>query len=78
MAEVEIQSERVDGIPLLVQQQHKMGVAEIIDASIKPHWRRQGLSVGDTVLTWLTFILSEADHLMIYVEPWVAKRLETL
>ena len=78
MAEVEIQSERGDDIPLLVQQQHKMGIAEIIDASIKPLWRRQGLSVGNTVLTWLTFILSEADHRMSYVEPWVAKRLETL
>ena len=78
MAEVEIQSERGDDIPLLVQQQHKMGIAEIIDASIKPLWRRQGLSVGDTVLTWLAFILSEADHRMSYVEPWVAKRLETL
>lgn len=28
--------------------------------------------------TWLSFILSEANHRVSYVEQWVAKRLETL
>ena len=46
MAEIEIQTERVDDIPLLVKQQQKMGIGEIIDAVITPHWRRQGLSGG--------------------------------
>jgi hypothetical protein len=46
MAEVEIRNERVDDLPLLVAQQHKMGMAEIIDENIAPHRRRQGLSVG--------------------------------
>ena len=78
MADVEIQTERVDDIPLLVKQQQKMGIAEIIDEIIRPHWRRQGLSVGQTMEAWLTFILSEADHRLSYVEPWVAGRLETL
>jgi transposase len=78
MAEVEIQSERVDDIPLLVKQQQKMGMAEIIDAIISPHWRRQGLSVGQTIVAWLAFILSESDHRLSYVEPWVAKHPETL
>jgi transposase len=78
MAEVEIQSERVDDIPLLVGQQQKLGLAEIIDGIINPHWRRQGLSVGQTIVTWLTFILSESDHRLSYVEPWVAKHPETL
>jgi transposase len=78
MAEVEIQSERVDDIPLLIGQQQKLGLAEVIDGIITPHWRRQGLSVGQTIVTWLTFILSEADHRLSYVEPWVAKHPETL
>jgi transposase len=78
MAEVEIQSERVDDIPLLVKQQQKMGLAEIIDEIITPHWRRQGLSVGQTIVAWLAFILSEADHRLSYVEPWVAQHPETL
>ena len=57
MAEVEIQTERVDDIPLLVKQQQKLGIAEIIDGIITPHWRRQGLSVGQTIEAWLSFIL---------------------
>jgi len=78
MTEVEIQHERVDDIPLLIGQQQKMGLAEIIDSIINPHWRRQGLSVGQTITAWLTFILSESDHRLSYVEPWVETHLETL
>jgi len=78
MAEVEIQSERVDDLPLLVGQQQKIGMAEIIDGIISPHWRREGLSVGQTIVTWLSYILSESDHRLSYVEPWVTKHLETL
>ena len=78
MAEIEIEHERVDDLPLLVGQQQKMGIAEIIDGIITPHWRRQGLSVGQTIVAWLVFILSESDHRLSYVEPWVANHLETL
>lgn len=78
MAEVEIHSERGDDLPLLVGQQQKMGMAEIIDSISTPPWRREGLSVGQIIVTWLTFILSESDHRLSYVEAWVAKHLETL
>jgi transposase len=78
MTEVEVQNERVDDTPLLIGQQQKMGMAEVIDAIITPHWRRQGLSVGQTIVAWLSFILSESDHRLSYVEPWIATRLETL
>lgn len=78
MAEVEIRNERVDDLPLLVAQQDKMGIAEIIDENIEPHWHRQGLSIGRTVVGWLAFILSESDHRLSYVEPWVARHQETL
>jgi transposase len=78
MAEVEIRNERVDDIPLLVAQQRKMGIAEIIDENLEPHWHRQGLSIGQTVIAWLAFILSESDHRLSYAEPWVTRHLETL
>ena len=78
MAEVEVQNERVDDIPLLIGQQQKMGLADIVDSIINPHWRRQGLSVGPTIVVWLAFILSESDHRLSYVEPWVKTHLETL
>jgi len=78
MADIEIRNERVDDLPLLVGQLQKMSIAEIIDGIISPHWRRQGLSVGQTIVAWLAFILSESDHRLSYVEPWVATHLETL
>ena len=77
-AEVAIRNERVDDIPLLVVQQHKMGIADIINENIETHWHRQGVSVGQTVVVWLAFILSEADHRLSYVEPWVARHITTL
>jgi transposase len=78
MTRAAIQTERIDDVPLLVRQQQKMGIPRVIDAVIQPHGKRRGLSVGWTVVGWLTYILSESDHRMSYVEPWVENRLRTL
>ena len=78
MAEVEIRTERIDDVPLLVHQQRKMGIPEVLDEVIHPHGNREGLSVGWLTTTWLSYILSEADHRMSEVEPWAEKRIETL
>lgn len=78
MTEVEIQTERIDDLPLLVAQQQTMGIPDIIDAVIEPHGNRQGLSMGWTVVGWLSYILSEADHRLSFVEPWAAERLSSL
>lgn len=56
VSEINIQTERVDDIPLLIQQQREMGIAQIIDAVIPRHGNRQGLSVGWTTVGWLTYI----------------------
>ena len=60
----------------LVDQQQKMGIAEIIDGIITPHGRRQGLSVGQTIVVWSAFVWSESDHRLSYVESWVVNHLE--
>ena len=78
MSEVTIQTERVDDIPLLIQQQREMGIAHIIDDLIPRHGNRQGLSVGWTTVGWLTYILSQSDHRLSFVEPWAKTRLQTL
>lgn len=78
MAEVEIHTERIDDIPLLVHLQHKMGIPEVLDSVIHPHGNRQGLSVGWLTTVWSSYILSEADHRMSAVEPWAAQLMETL
>jgi len=78
MAEVEIHTERIDDIPLLVHQQRQMGIPDVLDEVIHPHGNRQGLSIGWLTTAWLSYILSEADHRMSEVEPWAAQQMETL
>lgn len=78
MTETEIQTYRVDDVPLLVWQQRVMGIAQIIDESIEPHGNRQGLSIGWTVVAWLSYILSQADHRLSYVESWASEQLPVL
>lgn len=78
MAEVEIHTERIDDVPLLVHQQQKMGIPVVLDEVIHPHGNREGLSVGWLTTTWLSYILSEADHRMSEVEPWAEKQIQTL
>ena len=62
--------ERIDDIPLLVALQQRVGIVEIIDTIIPRHWLHQGLSIGQLVLGWNTFILSESDHRKVTVQDW--------
>ena len=78
MAEIEIRTERIDDIPLLIHQQQRMGIPEVLDNVIHPHGNRQGLSVGWSTAAWVSYILSEADHRMSAVEPWAADGSESL
>ena len=78
MTGIEIQTERVDDIPLLIRQQHKMGIPEVLDNVLHPHGNRQGLSMGWLTAGWMSYILSEADHRMSEVESWAMERTETL
>ena len=78
MAEVKIKTERIDDIPLLIHQQQKMGIPEVLDSVIHSHGNRGGLSVGWLITASQSYILSEADHRMSEVESWAAKRMETL
>jgi len=57
-----ISIERIDDIPLLVALQQKSGLADAIDGIFPRHWLHQGLSIGNLILGWNTFILSEGDH----------------
>ena len=73
-----MQTERVDDIPLLFQQQVEMGVADIIDSVVLRHGNRQGLSLGWVTVGWLSYILSKSDHRLSVVEDWAVGRLTTL
>jgi transposase len=77
-AEIRLEHERVDDIPLLLGELARMDVARLVDESFATHGNWQGLRMGQVVSGWITFILSEANHRMSHVEPWAASRLQTL
>ena len=73
-----IQVERLDDLPLLMENLKRMEIAQLIDENIPTHGNWQGLSLGWTVTVWLAHILSQADHRLVHVQEWVAAHLRTL
>jgi len=71
-------TERVDDIPLLLEQMQRMGLPTLLDTHFPTHGNWTGLSLGWVSTIWLSSILSRGDHRMVHVAPWVAKRLWTL
>src|SRR5256886_407871 len=71
-------AERVDDIPLLIEQMQRMGLPTLFDTHFPTHGNWTGLSLGWGSTIWLSSMLSRGDHRMVHVEPWVAKRLWTL
>ncbi len=71
-------TERVDDIPLLLEQMQRMSLPALLDHHFPTHGNWQGLSLGWVTMIWLSSILSRGDHRLVHVEPWVAKRLWTL
>jgi transposase len=74
----DIQTERVDDIPLVYNSLQKMGIQAIVDSIISPHGNWQGLTIGWVITIWLTHILVRHTHRMDCVQEWVAKHLLTL
>jgi transposase len=73
-----VRTERVDDIPVLLAQGNKIEVPALLDQHFVPHGNWQGTSMGWTTLIWLTHILSEGDHRLNQVAQWVENRLQTL
>src|SRR5215831_8885834 len=71
-------TERVDDIPLLIEQMQRMGLPTLFDTHFPTHGNWQGLSWGWVSTIWLSAMLSRGDHRMVHVEPWVGQRLWTL
>jgi transposase len=70
--------ERVDDIPAILAHLKKMGVAALLDEHFPTNGNWQGLSLGWTTVVWWAFILSEGDHRLYRVEPWVQAHQCTL
>ena len=75
---IAVAHERVDDLPIIIRQLKHMRVAELLDEHIPTNGNWQGLSLGGVVVVWLTFILSEGDHRLSHVEPWVKAHQNTL
>jgi hypothetical protein len=73
-----ILTERVDDVPLLLEQMQRMHLPTLIDQHFPAHGNWQGLSLGWMSTIWLSSIVSRGDHRMVHVEPWVTNRLWTL
>jgi transposase len=66
------ESERVDDIPLIIHWLKQMQIEQLIDQELTtPHGNRQGLSYGQLSILLLTYIITQADHRLCAVEPWV-------
>src|SRR5262245_8103086 len=71
-------TERIDDMPLLIEQMQRMGLPTLLDTHFPTHGNWTGRSLGWVSTIWLSSILSRGDHRMVHVEPGVAKRRWTL
>src|SRR6266705_6048168 len=70
--------ERVDDIPAIIAHLKKRRVAELLDTHFATNCNWEGLRLGWTTVVWLAFLLSEGDHRLYRVEPWVNAHRRTL
>lgn len=75
---IKVIHEQVDDIPVVMALLVKLRIAELIDKHFPTNGNRTGLSLGQMLVIWLTFILSQADHRLNQVEPWVENHQITL
>jgi transposase len=74
-----INVERVDDLPVGLAQVYPMQIPALLDQCYPTHGHWKGdLSLGDVVAVWLTFVLSEGDHCLSHVQPWVEAHRDTL
>jgi hypothetical protein len=68
---LDVHTETLNDIPLLLGIIQEMGIQELIDGTVKPdrHW--QGISIGTAVSIWLCYLLTTQDHRLVAVHNWV-------
>ena len=76
--ELTVTIEPVDDIPVLLTTMKQLGLAALVDKHFMAHGNWQGLSPGEVMSGWLTYILSEGDHRLNQAEAWVQGRQHVL
>jgi transposase len=78
-AQLRIESERVDELPIILEFSKRMGVAEAIDQVVtEVHGNRKGLSYGHLAWGLMGAIATERDHRLNHVEAWAVAHRSTL
>ncbi|MEL7070867.1 MAG: DUF4277 domain-containing protein, partial [Cyanobacteria bacterium J06581_3] len=77
MAEL-VGNERVDDIPLLLNQMEQLNLSVLVDEHFVGHGNWQGLSLGKVISGWLSYLLSQGDHRLNQVEAWASGLNHTL
>ncbi|RCJ15481.1 hypothetical protein A6S26_34520 [Nostoc sp. ATCC 43529] len=73
---MDISSERIDDIPIIVEWLVQIGIAKCIDQKLKkPHGNHKGMSYGQLSVLLLTYIITQSDHRLCAVESWVKARM---
>ncbi len=75
---LDVSTERVDDLPLLFAQLHKMQLADLLDKHFPTHANWKGLSLAQLTCVWLAHILCEGNHYLVKVQPWACQLLHTL
>lgn len=73
-----IANERVDDIPLLLNQMEQLALSRLADEYFEQHGNWQGLSLGQVLVGWLSYLLSQGDHRLNQVEDWASGLKSTL
>src|SRR6266581_3250474 len=71
-------TERVDDIPLLLEQMQRMGLPTLLDNHFPTHGNWTGLSLGWVSTIWLSSMLSRGDHRMVHVDSTSASVYATV
>lgn len=71
-------TERVDDLPLLIEEFNKSQLPEYLSQYFPDHGNWTGLSGEKVTVGFLTYILSCADHRLSWVEDWASDHLYCL
>jgi transposase len=77
-AQIQLQHERVDDLPLLIGFLLKMGLPQLLDRFLGSHHLHEGLSNGNLAVVWIAFLLSKGNHCKVSVQDWANTHHETL
>lgn len=69
---MEFLSEKVDELPLLLEMSQKLSIAEVFEKHFPTHGNQKGLSNGQLISAWLSYILAEDDHRKSHVSSWAS------